>query len=300
MKRILLFVIFVLIISSCNEIESQKSDLRSTDDIEIPLTRRMLAIAPPPPSPERIEIDESEVVKIEEEEFQDQTRDANEIEKKIIKDGRIGVEVDDLDGSKNRIDRLVQMKGAYYAKERFDDSNHESSYFLKIRIPSDEFESFVSEFSSYNGKVIYKEIKSRDVTAEFIDLETRLANKRKYLEKYGDLLARAKTVKDILQIENEIRELEEEIESTVGRLKYLKDLVGYSSLDLVLTKKKNFKYTPEAEDSFVERLKESFSNGWITVVNFILIIFGLWPIWLILPVLIYMIRKYRKNRKLKK
>jgi predicted nucleic acid-binding Zn-ribbon protein len=158
----------------------------------------------------------------------------------------------------------------------------------------------VSEFSSFNGKLIYKEIKSRDVTSEFIDLETRLVNKRKYLEKYRDLLRSAKNVKDILEIENEIRELEEEIESTVGQLKYLKDLVGYSTLDLVVTKKRDFKYTPEAKDSFVERLKESVSNGWTTLVNFILMIFRLWPIWLVLPILIFLLRKYRKNRKLKK
>jgi len=298
MKRIILFISFILCINACTQGETQISDLAYVEDAEIPMTKRMLAVAPPSSS-EVLEIDEYEVVEIEEEEFQDQTKPSNEIEKKIIKDGRIGLEVDDLDGSKNNIDGLVKLKGAYYAKERFDDSKYESSYFLKIRIPSDEFESFVNEFSSFNGKVTFKEIKSRDVTSEFIDLETRLTNKRKYLEKYRNLLASAKTVKDVLQIENEIRGLEEEIESTVGRLKYLKDLVGYSTLDLVLTKKKDFKYIPEAEDSFVERLKESFSNGWKTVINFILIIFRLWPVWLILPVLIYMFRKYRKNRKLK-
>lgn len=290
MKKILLLIIFSLSLMSCTEKETINNDLRDVGDGEIPITRRMKSNVPPPPAPEKSEIVEI----IEEEVIEDQT---NQIEKKIIKDGRIGVEVDDLESSKIKIDQLVKLKGAYYSKDRFDDSEYESSYFLKIRIPSVEFESFVSEFGSYNGKVIYKEIKSRDVTSEFIDLETRLTNKRKYLEKYRDLLSRAKTVKDILQIENEIRGLEEEIESTVGRLKYLKDLVGYSTLDLVLTKKKDFKYTPEPEDSFVERLKESFSNGWKTVVNFILIIFGLWPVWLLLPILIYIFRKYRKNRK---
>ena len=151
---------------------------------------------------------------------------------------------------------------------------------------------------SYKGIVKYKEINARDVTSEFIDLESRLSNKRKYLKKYGELLKKANTVKDILLIENEVRQLEEEIESTVGRLKYLNDLVGYSTLDLILTKKKDFKYDPEGQDSFIERLKQSFSNGWNSFVNFILLLFRLWPVWLILPVLISFIRKYR--RKIKK
>jgi hypothetical protein len=303
MKKILLYAILILSFNSCTQGETQTSDLAYVGEDDIPITERMLANAPPPLEYETFEMDESEVVEIEEimeeEEIQDETKHSDEIEKKIIKDGRIGVEVDDLEAAKNKIDQLVKLKGAYYSKDRFDDSQHKSSYFLKIRIPSVEFESFVSDFSSHNGKVIYKEIKSRDVTSEFIDLETRLTNKRKYLEKYRELIKSAKTVNDILQIENEIRDLEEEIESTVGRLKYLKDLVGYSTLDLVLTKKKDFKYNPEVQDSFIERLKESFSNGWKTVVNFILIIFGLWPVWLILPILIYIIKRYRRKRKIK-
>lgn len=300
MKRIILIIILSLSINSCTQRKTTNSDLLVANDIEIPLTERM-PIDPPPPGSETLEMDEATGVEIiEEEQIEDHTVYSNQIEKKIIKDGRIGVEVDNIEASKIKIDQLVKLKGAYYSKDRFEDSEYESSYFLIIRIPSVEFESFVSEFSSFNGKLIYKEIKSRDVTSEFIDLETRLVNKRKYLEKYRDLLRSAKNVKDILEIENEIRELEEEIESTVGQLKYLKDLVGYSTLDLVVTKKRDFKYTPEAKDSFVERLKESVSNGWTTLVNFILMIFRLWPIWLVLPILIFLLRKYRKNRKLKK
>lgn len=300
MKRIILIIILSLSINSCTQRKTTNSDLLVANDIEIPLTERM-PMDQRPPGSETLEMDEATGVEIiEEEQIEDHTVYSNQIEKKIIKDGRIGVEVDNIEASKIKIDQLVKLKGAYYSKDRFEDSEYESSYFLIIRIPSVEFESFVSEFSSFNGKLIYKEIKSRDVTSEFIDLETRLVNKRKYLEKYRDLLRNAKNVKDILEIENEIRELEEEIESTVGQLKYLKDLVGYSTLDLVVTKKRDFKYTPEAKDSFVERLKESVSNGWTTLVNFILMIFRLWPIWLVLPILIFLLRKYRKNRKLKK
>lgn len=299
MKRILLFIILVLIINSCEERSSQTSDVQFLDGEEIPNMERMLAAAPSPEY-KNFETDETEVVEIEENESIENSVDSNKIKKKIIKDGRIKIEVDNLEDAKNNVDKLIKSKGGYYANDRFDDSEYESSYVLKIRIPSVYFESFVSEFNSQKGKIIYKEISSRDVTSEFIDLETRLSNKRKYLEKYRDLLKSAKSVKDVLEIENEIRGLEEEIESTVGRLKYLKDLVGYSTLDVVLSKKKDFKYNPETQDSFFERLKQSLSNGFKTGVSFILVLISLWPFWLILPVLIYFLRKYRENRKSKK
>jgi len=34
------------------------------------------------------------------------------------------------------------------------------------------------------GEVLYKDINTRDVAEEYIDLETRLANKRKFAERY--------------------------------------------------------------------------------------------------------------------
>jgi len=298
MKKILIILILLFTLNACNQRPTVKSDLGYVLNEEIPITKRMAGIPPPPPpSPEMIEstVVESTEVKIRND-VNDQN--SNEIEKKTIKDGRIGIEVFDLEATKIKIDTLVKINGGYYANDRFDDSKYESTFSLKIRIPSSKFENFISELGSYKGIVKYKEINARDVTSEFIDLESRLSNKRKYLKKYGELLKKANTVKDILLIENEVRQLEEEIESTVGRLKYLNDLVGYSTLDLILTKKKDFKYDPEGQDSFIERLKQSFSNGWNSFVNFILLLFRLWPVWLILPVLISFIRKYR--RKIKK
>mgnify|MGYP000689633000 CR=1 FL=1 len=88
-----------------------------------------------------------------------------------------------LEATKIKIDTLVKINGGYYANDRFDDSKYESTFSLKIRIPSSKFENFISELGSYKGIVKYKEINARDVTSEFIDLESRLSNKRKYLKK---------------------------------------------------------------------------------------------------------------------
>src|SRR5699024_12383858 len=111
------------------------------------------------------------------------------------------------------------------------------------------------------GELQYKEIDARDVNDQFIDLETRLENKRSYLKRYKDLLSKAKSVKEILEIEESIRKIEEEVESTVGRLKYLSDQVDYSSLELRIAEEKEFKYKPEKQDSFFERFKQSLSRS---------------------------------------
>jgi hypothetical protein len=220
--------------------------------------------------------------------------------KKIIKDGRMGIQVSELENTKNRIDSLVKMYTGYYANERFNNTDYESAINLKIRMPSRNFEIFITDIESGEGEIIYKEIDARDVTDQFIDLETRLENKRNYLLRYQALVKKAKSIKDILDIEEKIRILEEEIESTQGRLKYLSDQVSYSTLDLLISKKKTFKYIPAQRDKFTERLKQSLSKGWVGFIDFLLFVIKIWPFWIIAFGLYYLWKKYKLKRKKKK
>ncbi len=217
------------------------------------------------------------------------------IKKKIIKDGRLGLRVSDLEDSKLRIDSLIKYYDGYYANESFNNSDRESSYYLKIRIPGVNFGKFISDIESGDGEILYKEIDARDVTDQFIDLETRLENKRNYLIRYNDLLKKANSVKEILEIEEKIRGLEEEIESTTGRLRYLSDLVDYSTLDLTISKQTDFKYNPAKRDKFSERLKQSLSKGWFGMTDFLLFIVKIWPFWIIVILVLYFRKKYKRS-----
>ena len=215
--------------------------------------------------------------------------------KKIIRDGRLGLKVADLEKTKAGIDTLVTVFGGYYANESLDNSDYESSYQLKIRIPSVSLDQFILKIETGKGQITYKEVDARDVTAEFIDFETRLANKRSYLKRYNDLLKQAKSVKDILEIEEKTRIIEEEIESSEGRLNYLKDLVAFSTLDLRITKVKEFRFTPKSRDQFTERFKQSLSNGWNGFIDFLLLLIRLWPFWILVATMIQIWKRFKRK-----
>lgn len=276
MRKILtLFILAILI--SCNQKQAKNESYALADMEEevIPVTRQT---ANTPPSP---------IDNIEKQEG---------IKKKIIKDGRLAILVSELEKTKSRIDVLVKNHGGYYANESFNNSDWESSYNLKIRVPISNFEKLINDIETGDGEIQSKEIEARDVTDQFIDLEIRLENKRNYLIRYNDLLKQAKNVKEILEIEEKIRGLEEEIESTTGRLKYLSDLVDYSTLDLTISKKKEFKYNPVNRDKFSERIKLSLSKGWYGFVDFMLFVIKIWPFWILVTLIIYFWRKFKKSR----
>lgn len=284
MKHVIFILITAFLISSCHQNQSDKAtyiadDMMMEEEI-IPITRQQQNNPPPPPLPP--------------------TETKEVIKKKIIKDGRIGIEVQELEQTKVQVDSLIIRFGGYYANERLNNTDWEISYSLKIRVPCDNFEKLISEIETGSGEIKYKEIDARDVTDQFIDLETRLANKNNYLKKYNDLLKQAKTVKDILEIEEKIRGIEEEIESTTGRLKYLSDLVAYSTLDLEISKPKDYKYQPEKRDNFSKRLKHALSKGWYGFIDFVVFVIKIWPFWIIVGFIIYGWKKYRKSKKTKK
>lgn len=278
MKHTIFILFIAFLLGSCHQSPSDKADFIADDlmmEEMIPITRHELNSAPPLPPRETKEV----------------------IKKKIIKDGRIGIEVDNLEQTKKQIDSLVVKYGGYYANERLNNSDWQISYNLKIRIPSNSFEKLIGEIETGGGEIKYKEIDARDVTDQFIDLEIRLENKKNYLKKYNDLLKQAKSVKDILEIEERIRGIEEEIESTTGRLKYLSDLVDYSTLDLEISKPKDNKYQPEKRDKFTKRLKHALSKGWFGFVDFIVFVIKIWPFWIIVGIIVYAWKKYRNRKK---
>lgn len=279
MKHTIFILIIAILISSCHLNQSDKeafiaNDMMMDEEI-IPLTSQQRHSSPPL-SP----IETKEVIK-----------------KKIIKDGRIGIEVQELEQTKAQIDSVILKFGGYYANERLNNTDWEISFSLKIRVPSDNFEKLIAAIETGDGEIKYKEIDARDVTDQFIDLETRLANKKNYLNKCNELLKRANTVKDILEIEEKIRGIEEEIESTTGRLKYLTDLVAFSTLDLEISKPKDYKYQPEKRDKFTKRIKYAISKGWFGFVDFIVFFTKIWPFWIIVGLMVYGWKKYRKRKK---
>ena len=219
--------------------------------------------------------------------------------KKIIKDGRLGLQVDNLQIAKQKIDSLVKSVGGYYANENLKNSENQYGYELVIRIPVVNFERFVGSAEKGSSKILYKEIQARDVTEEFVDLESRLNSKRNSLARYNEIMKKANSVKDIIEIEESIRVLQEEIESTQGRLRYLSNCIDFSTLNMTISTQKDFTFKPVKRDSFWEKLKESIADGWYGLVDFILEFFGLWPYLILIIPIGFLIRRLRKKWKLR-
>lgn len=217
--------------------------------------------------------------------------------KKIIKDGSITIESSNIAESKKRIDVVLKTLNAYYDNENLSNYPRRISYDLIIRIPAENFEKLISSLENGKDEIRNKSIAARDVTEEYVDIETRLSNKREYLKRYKELLTKAITVKDIIALEENIRGLQEEIESKEGRLKYLNDQIAYSTLNINIYQEKEYAYKPELQDSFFERTKRSLNEGWTSIVDFVLWAFSKWSCILLITVIFFIVKRVRRNKK---
>lgn len=215
---------------------------------------------------------------------------------KIIKDGTLQIVAKDLKKSKTEVDSLVAKFKGYYSNESFNNNDYADEYMLTIRIPSVHFDKFIAMLEAGAGEVVFKNIASRDVTEEFIDLQTRLKSKKEYLGQYGELLKKARSIEDMVEIQEITRKLEEEIESVLGRLKYLNSQVDYSTLNLTISKSNLSKYS-RTHGNFIDRLKMSIIKGWYGLVSFLLFVIKIWPFWIIVLLTVYFIKKFRRRKK---
>ncbi|MCT1531060.1 DUF4349 domain-containing protein [Sphingobacterium daejeonense] len=217
---------------------------------------------------------------------------------KIIKNGNVSIESKNITKSKKNLDALMKRFSAYYQQETTNNNNDLTSYNLIIRVPTTSFESMMTALESGEDNVTEKNISAEDVSLQYFDLQSRLKSKRAYLERYQAMVSSAKNVKELLEIQEQIRQLQEDIDSNEATYRNLSNQINYSTLTVNL-----FEYQanlPMGSNSFWVQIKESINFGWNIIENLILGIIGLWPVWIILGTLIFVIKKVIKKRKQKK
>lgn len=218
-------------------------------------------------------------------------------QKKLIKTGELTLKSKHIEQSKANLDKILEQVGGYYDNESFSKSNYELRYSLQLRIPSAKFDQLLQNINTGSDEILAKNIHAEDVGEEYYDIETRLKSKKAYLKRYQEIMSNAKNVDDLLQIESQVRQLIEEIESQEGRLRFLDNQVGYGTLNIELFKTLSHPPIVPDENSFWQDAGNSFSYGWSTIVGCVLWLLSIWPLLLIvIPASIFGYRKFKTKR----
>lgn len=213
------------------------------------------------------------------------------VQRKFIKNGRIEFETEDADATRKVIMTAVQANNAFVSNDKEDRDKDGVTYTLWVHVPAARFDSFLS--SATKGVTVFrhKSISIEDVTAQYIDTGSRLKTKKEIENRYRALLAKASTVKDILEIEKELGEIRTSIEATEAQFTMLNNEIEYSTLQVVFFK------PLLTSNPFLREVADAFKEGLINLRAFTVVLVAVWPFALLAIVLLIIIGRVRNRRK---
>jgi len=212
------------------------------------------------------------------------------VNRKFIKNGRVVFKTDSISKTKSRINQLIKQFKGYVSSDNTSKNNTRINQYLTVRIPAKNFDAFLSELSKGVNEYDSKDITISDVTEQFYDLQSRLKNKKELEKRYLQILGKAKSVKEILEVEKEIGKLREDIESAEGRLKYLSSQIDLSTLTITFYKE------IEAKTEKTNRFVEAFNDGIQAIKNFGIFLVSIWPFAILISIVYLIIRRKFKKR----
>jgi hypothetical protein len=192
----------------------------------------------------------------------------------FLRTGRITVESKDLDAARDAVDRLVDRHGGHVADERTEneDDGAVRSSKLTLRVPSDSFATVMTAIDDL-GAVQGSSTQEEDVTAEVIDVASRIRTQEVSLRRLRGFLDEARTVPAIIRLESEIARREADLASLRGQQDYLDDQTSLSTIELTLRSSAEKPATPEEDDPFENAgFLSGLSSGWNALLDVLLVI----------------------------
>jgi len=217
-------------------------------------------------------------------------------ERMIVRNGDISLVVTDVVVAMDEIAQLAARLDGYVVSTRISGEEQDMRGWISIRVPDERFDQALAELRELAVRVESERTSSRDVTEEYIDLESRLRNAEATESQYLTLLQEAK-VEEAIRIYELLHQVRGEIEQIKGRMRYLERTSSMSLIEVRLEPEATAKPLVRAGWSALEALKSAVRGivifgQWLGTAAIWLVIFI--PVWgTILGVVLWRLRKRR-------
>lgn len=153
----------------------------------------------------------------------------------VIRRGEIAIVTEEMNRARIDIEDLLGEHGGYIDSEDTvnDRRGRPESSVLVLRVPEPSFDEVMQELAGI-GRTKAAERTSEDVTAELVDVESRVATQEASLARLRGFLNQASDVDDMIRIESEIAQRQADLESLKAQQKYLRDHTAMSRVTVRL------------------------------------------------------------------
>jgi hypothetical protein len=169
---------------------------------------------------------------------------------------------------------------------------------VTMRVPAKEFDNTIAAIKKV-GTVNSLNIKTDDVSEEYVDLQSRLKNYQAQETQLLNIMTKAQTVDETLKVQEQLTSVQGEIEVIKGRMQYLDNRVDYSTI--TVTVEEPGAVVPSSDEwGFLDALRTAGKAFLWTINGLIVIIGALLPIIILVVLSVLCLRwllRLRRNKK---
>ncbi|MDP1715885.1 MAG: DUF4349 domain-containing protein [Anaerolineales bacterium] len=236
------------------------------------------------------------------------------VERLVIQNADISIVVSEVETRMKNIQIMAQQMGGFVVSSNLYQS-YTSNYVevpeaqIVIRVPSEKLEEALGKIKKDVVEVQNETRSGQDVTAEYVDLKSRLKNLEAAEAQLNEIMQTATETEDVVNIFNQLVYYREQIEIVKGQMKYYEEAAALSAITIrIIAEEKDQPieiggWEPKgiARDAIQDLIYfyQDFVNFVIRFVIYIL------PVWITIGVPLYLIfigfraiiRKLRGNKK---
>ena len=195
-----------------------------------------------------------------------------EREAKIIKNADMIMETESFDDTINGIKSYAKDSGGYiqsydsYVYETYSQNKSLRQGTITVRIPYQKYNDVLTAIQAL-GNVKRISESEVDATTRYYDINTRIETKKVEEERVLSMIDRAKTVEDLILLEQRLSDIRATIELYQSQLSDIGRQASYSTMIVNVTEVKEPSIQP-VSDGFGSQIKNSFIGGINATIGF--------------------------------
>lgn len=238
-----------------------------------------------------------------------ESTDTSSVSEKIIYRFNMDIETLEYDKTISDLESLITKYGGFietsesYGKSIKSSGKTRRNSYIVAKIPTASKNSFAEDLKGV-GNITRESKSAQNVTREYYDLESRIESLKVQQERLLAILAKATSVEEILQVENELSNVRYKLESYTTDIKQLEHLTVYSTYTLNISEVVEYTEEPVYNPTFFERMLEDVADSFDSFLDFIegalTVVIFIFPYLVVgggISILVVYIEKRRKNRK---
>jgi hypothetical protein len=164
---------------------------------------------------------------------------ANTVERMVIRNADLSVVVKDPEKSMEEIGKMAVEMGGYVISSNVYQSyspsgNPVPEASVSVRVPAEKLDEALKKIKDSAVEVQNENVSGQDVTSQYVDLESQLKNLEAAEGQLVEIMSKATTTEDVMNVFNQLTSIRGQIEVIKGQMKYFEESAALSAVTVRL------------------------------------------------------------------